>query len=140
MVAETGFQANTLKKAWRTRSICICVAPLLTVRSVKTTDAPRHFAACVSALGTEMSCCTSVVVRLIQTRNATSCCSFCLQRIFYKGDCLGCVSRLSPASSYGTLFSHCFFSILSYRTLWTHFGHNSLMDQAMVNLAEFYFD
>lgn len=42
----------------------LCVAPLLTVRCVKTTDATRHFAACASALGTEMTCCTSVVVRL----------------------------------------------------------------------------
>lgn len=64
MVVETGFQANTLKKDSRTRSICICVAPLLTVRSVKTTDASRHFAACASALGTEMSCRASVVVGL----------------------------------------------------------------------------
>lgn len=93
MVVETWFQANTLKKDSRTRSICNCVAPLLTVRFVKTTDASRHFAACACVcLGNRNElphfCC---IQTLIQARNATSCCSFCFVRNFCKDNCLGYV-------------------------------------------------
>lgn len=99
MVVETWFQANTLKKDSRTRSICNCVAPLLTVRFVKTTDASRHFAACACVcLGNRNElphfCC---IQTLIQARNATSCCSFCFVRNFCKDNCLGYVYFLPLA-------------------------------------------
>lgn len=80
-------------------------------------------------------CCSQT---LIQTRNATSCFSFCLQRIFYKDNCLCCVSQffLLQASRSNKMS----FSILSFKTPWTHLGPISWIDQAMVNIPEFYFD
>lgn len=108
MVVETWFQANTLKKGSRTWSICICVAPLLTVHLVKTTDASRHFAACACVcLGNRNEllhfCC---IQTLFQARNATSCRSFCLVRNFCKDNCLGSLYFFPSLLS---IFLHPFF-------------------------------
>lgn len=85
---------------------------MFTVRFVKTTDASHHCAACASALVIEMSCCTSVVVRLwskLQMPPVAPVFSF--QRNLYKDKCLGSMPvfpflRLEAYQSKQIVFSY----------------------------------